>query len=244
MKKIYLAAITLITIGCVLYGTLGHHDGRLPISIGESGYSISESATLEEFNRITIDAAVLDLNVEEGTSYTLDYHGTENLVMSYRIENGELIVEQELKKSTGVFEANNATLTLTVPGDAIFEKTDIAIDVGDVRVKGLDTNSYVADIDVGDITIEDSALQNLVIDADTGDVELNDCNFENLDISSDVGDVEVESNTDLSGYSFDLRTDVGEVEVNEMESGKKYYMEGGKGTLTILGNVGDITIEY
>lgn len=239
-RTIYLAVITLITIGCVLFGVYRFTNGNFVFSIGNANYSTEESATLEAFERISVDAAVMDLIVKEGTDYSLDYHATENLVMSYHVENGKLIISQ--KKKGSMNGINNAVMTLTVPAETQLERMDIKVDVGDVNVMDLDIVNMDVDLDVGDTTIERTTLEKGVIDGDTGDVELKDSSFVNLDISSDVGDVKVHSSIDISGYSYDLKTDVGEVEVGAAEYGKKYFKDGEMGKIFIHGDVGDITV--
>lgn len=238
-KTVYLAVITLITIGCVLFG-FANGEVSFPFGIGNSNYSIEESATLEAFDRITVDAAVMDLIVKEGSTYELDYRGTKNLVMSYQVDNGALVVSQ--KKNGSMIGNNSAVLTLTVPADTQLESVDIGIDVGDIDLKGMNVNAMDADLDVGDMTIEKTVFDEIVIDSDTGDIKLNNCSFVNLDISCDVGDVKVDSGMDISEYTYDLKTDVGEVEVNAAEYGRKYYKEGEKGKIVIHGDVGDISV--
>ena len=91
-KTIYLAAITLITIGCVIYGVYGLSNKGLAFSFGNSSSNTTIGTTLESFERITVDADVMDFIVKEGSEYALDYQGTKNLVMSYRVDNGELVI--------------------------------------------------------------------------------------------------------------------------------------------------------
>ncbi len=241
-KTIYLAAITLITIGCVIYGVYGFSNRGLSFSFGSSNSNtaIEESATLESFERITVDADVMDFIVKEGSAYALDYQGTKNLVMSYRVDNGELVITQ--KKKNGMIGNNEATLILTVPADAQFAKVNLDIDVGDIDLREMNTSFLDADIDVGDVTVEKANIEQAVIESDTGDIKLKGCAFVKLDISSDVGDVEVSSSADISRYTYDLKTDVGEVEVYAGDYGRKYYQEGENGKISVRADVGDITV--
>lgn len=243
-KTIYLGVITLITIGCVLYGVNNWYGGNIGFSwsfgIGNSKYNIEESATLEAFDSITIDAAVMDLVVKEGSAYTLDYRGTKNLVMSYKVDDGKLVITQ--KKKGNMIGNNSAVMTLTVPADTQFERADIRIGVGDIDMNKQRVNTLDADIDVGDIEVESTVFDEVIIDSDTGDVDLSDCSFTRLDIVTDVGDVEVDSSIDISEYTYDLKTDVGEVEVGAEEYGRKYKQDGKNGGIVIHGDVGDITV--
>ena len=70
-RTIYLGVITLITIGCVLYGVNGWFGGnRNFFSFGNEQqyrYSIQENTTLEPFHSIAVDAVVMDMTIIEGT---------------------------------------------------------------------------------------------------------------------------------------------------------------------------------
>lgn len=239
-RTIYLAVITLITIGCVLYGVFRFSNGAGFLALGNAKYSTEESANLEAFNRIAIDAQVMDLIVKEGTDYSLDYHATENLTMAYQVNNGKLVVSQ--KKKGSMIGNNSAVLTLTVPADTQFERVDVEIDVGDVELKKVKADYIEADVDVGDITINNAVLEQGVMESDTGDIRLKDSSFVKLDISSDVGDIDVDSSIDISGYSYDLKTDVGDVEVYTSDYGKKYVKDGKNGKVYIRADVGDISV--
>lgn len=243
-KTIYLAAITLITIGCVLYGVKNWYGGNIGFSWsfgnGNPKYNIEESAALEAFDSINVDAAIMDLIIREGVDYSLEYRGTKNLVMSYKVDDGKLVITQ--KKKGNLIGNNSAVMILTVPADTQLERTDIVIDVGDIDINNLKVNTMDADIDVGDITIENTAFEDVVIDGDTGDIEMVDSSFVKLDIATDVGDVEVDSSIDISEYAYDIKTDVGEVEVGTGEYGRKYRQDGKNGEITIHGDVGDITV--
>lgn len=239
-KTIYLAAITLITIGCVIYGVYGLSNRGLAFSFGNSNSDTAIGTTLESFERITVDADVMDFIVKEGSAYALDYQGAKNLVMSYRVDNGELVITQ--KKKNGMIGNNEATLIVTVPRDAQFTSVNLDIDVGDIDLKEMKVSYLDADIDVGDVTVEKANMEQAVIESDTGDIKLKACAFVNLDISSDVGDVEVSSSADISKYTYDLKTDVGEVEVYAGDYGRKYYQEGENGKIIVRADVGDITV--
>ncbi len=238
-RTIYLAVITLITIGCILFGVYGLDSG---ISIGNPKNEIEESATLQEFKGITIDAAVMDLEVRTGTGYALDYRGTKSLEMEYRVENEELIVKQTKKKNSS--SNNGAVLVLTVPRDASFETVNIRVDVGEMELDGMTIVNCQSSVEVGEIELNNVSLGDAVIDTDTGDIKLQNCSFDSLDVSADVGDVEIHSSKNLDGFSFDIKTDVGEVEVNDEDFGKKYKESGENGMIIVKGDVGDISVDY
>ena len=243
-RTIYLGVITLITIGCVLYGVNGWFGGsRNYFSFGneqKDHYSIQENTTLESFHSIAVDAVVMDLTIVEGTDFSLDYEGTEELEMAYSVEKDELIIAQ--RKKGHLVGNNSAELILTIPTDTQLEKTDITVDVGDIDVEGVTIKTLEADSDVGDITVKNSSVNSAVLDSDTGDINVDSCSFVMLDVASDVGEIEVDSNMDISGYMLDLKTDIGEVEIGTETYGKKYFHAGKNGSITARGSVGDISV--
>lgn len=258
IKRMYLSALTLITIGCVIYGTSRIWGG---VSVGDKVTNVEESALLDKYTQLDIDMDVSDVNVVRGTEYKLDYSGTDNLEFSYKVDNGVLKITQ--KQKVIVFGNSGASLTLTVPQDAVLERADITSDVGDIRIEEMDVDTYISDADVGDTKIYRSSIKNIELESNTGDVTITECelgradiqsdvgevkvekgNFENLDIESDVGDVVIESEKSLETYGFDLETDVGNVEINNNEMGKSYDTGNSDRKIKVTGNVGDIKVTY
>ena len=261
-KSIYIGVITLITIGCVIYGVNRYFGGGFSWSagIGNNAANIEESAALDKYDRMDIDMAVADITIVEGTDYRLDYSGTDNLELSYRVDKGVLKIEQKTKRNIGV---NNATLELTVPNDAVFDKVDISSDVGDINIEGMDIDYYISDTDVGDTLINGCKINDVVLESDTGDVSITECelnkadiqtdvgeigietcSFKNLDIESEVGDIVIESDISLEDFGFDLKTDVGNVEINHKDMDKSYNTNGNAGKIEATGDVGDIIVNY
>lgn len=263
-KSIYIGVITLITIGCVIYGVNRYFGGGFSWSAGignNNAANIEESATLDKYERMDIDMSVADITIIEGTDYRLDYSGTDNLVLSYRVDKGVLKIEQKSKRK--VFGNSGATLELTVPNDAVFDKVDISSDVGDISIEGIDIDYYISDTDVGDTLINGCKINDVVLESDTGDVSITECglnkadiqtdvgeigietcSFKNLDIESEVGDIVIESDNSLEDFGFDLKTDVGNVEINHKDMDKSYITNGNAGRIEATGDVGDIIVKY
>lgn len=258
IKRMYLSALTLITIGCVIYGTSRIFGG---VSVEDKVTNVEESALLDKYTQLDIDMDVSDIDIVKGTEYRLDYSGTDNLEFSYKVDNGVLKITQ--KQKIMFFGNSGANLTLTVPQDAVFERADISPNVGDVSIEDINVDTYISDTDVGDTKIYGSSIKNIELESNTGDVaiieceigradiqsdvgevEIKKCNFENLDIESDVGDVVIESENSLDSYAFDLKTDVGTVEINYKDMDKSYNTGKSEKKIKVKGNVGDIKITY
>ena len=257
IKKIYLSVITLITIGCAIYGASRMFGG---VSVGYKAAAVEESVLLDKYTQLNIDMDVSDINITKGTEYRLDYSGTDNFEFSYRLDNGVLQIEQKQK----IVSSNSSTeLTLTVPQEALFTVANITSNVGDVIIEEMNIDTYTLDTDVGDTLIYGSRIKNIELESNTGDltviecefgiadiqcgvgeVKIERCDFENLDIKSEVGDVFIESENSLEGYAFVIKTNIGTVEINDKDMGKKYNITGGNNKLKVTGDVGDIFVKY
>lgn len=231
-KTLYLAIITLITIGCIIYRThdiFGNTSNNINIGIVNPEYTTNEDIVLDAFDSIYIDAEVMDITLNEGTSYSLTYKATDDFDMNYRIENNTLIIEQRKIKQGLSFNTSNAFMTLTVPQNTTLTKVDNTVDVGDITYDNLTSNELISNSDVGDIDIQKCTIKNITIDSDTGDVNISSSTFDNIDVQTDIGDAELENcdlkyaliNSNTGGIEFDkcsfnnleLSSDIGDINI-------------------------------
>ncbi len=245
-RTIYLFAITVVTIICIVWGTSMHVGGRFGFfHFGEESDHYTDSIELEAFDAIeVVNADVMDLEIKQGTEYRLQYRcTTEDLEPEYQVAGGKLTIQQKKRKAflSGI---NNCSVSVTIPSDSPLKTIDVNSDVGDVTLTGVTADICNGETNVGDFTAEDAEFEEMILNSDTGDVKVIDCFFSRLDVTSDVGDVKIESSRELADYYFDLETDVGEVEINGEDYGHKYKAEGGNGTLTVKSDVGDVKVKY
>ena len=248
-KTIYLAIISIVTRICVIGGTIYFMNNSQSFAAGEdiagSGTKdIKESTTLDPFTKIDIDADVLEIEVELGDDYAMDYEGTSNQTMTYKVENGKFILTAKKNKDFSAIQVTNATLKLTVPEGVVIENADIQTDVGKITLRNLEFDYCKAESDVGELKADGVKFREAILDTDTGDVLVDNSSFEKLEVSTDVGDIDVNSSTELTNYTFDLKNDVGDLEINGEEHGHKYNVKGDAGRIKLHGDVGDISVNY
>lgn len=245
-KSIYLIAIALITIGCIIAGTMIHYgDGDWSGSRKWNGRGReSELVVLDSFDKMIVDTEVADVIIKEGTEYSIQYRYTKRLEPQYKVEQGTLYLEQEKKDRFWPGIGERCTIWVTVPEGTELATFQLNSDVGETDIEGLTIQEFNVNTDVGDLTATQVVIENGIIETDTGDVTVMDCSFQNLDVQGDVGDIEIESRDDLSNYEFDVETDVGEIEINDEEYGRKYKQKGDAGRLVVRKSVGDIEIYY
>lgn len=258
-KNIYLTAITIITIICIIAGTCYHVIGwgvqflsEHPFISHMAGDDDTEAAsmnqtteTLDSFDNMELDISVSDLTVTTGDSYSISYDTNRaSLIPKYKVNQGTLTVTQ---KSThnGFWGNTRCTVRITVPESTVLNNLTADGSVGDVLFKDIQAQKSTLDFSVGDIDLENSALGDCSIDTSTGDIDVRDCTFDNMEIDTSVGDVSVSVSQDLASYDMTLDTGVGEVTVNGGSHKDHYESKGdSSNTFTIDNSTGDISVNY
>ena len=184
-----------------------------------------DSKTLEAFDQLVIDASVLGVIVERGTSYSITAkYNNSRLKPEYSLKDGRLYITQRVKRRN--FVGNNTSkVVVTVPYNTSLDKIDIDIDVGAVEMSGFD-------------------VDNANIRTDVGAVAVSKLDFKDLVIKSDVGAVAVELLEDVTKYDISAKSDVGGIQVDNASVKRRYSNEGTNGKkLRINTNVGGIEIK-
>lgn len=272
-KTVFLAILTVITILCIIGGTIYHVSGFIDnihlfdfsgVTLDHSRVTYSED--LDEFSAIDLDTSVMDITLETGDTFHLSYDCVSYLVPEVTVKKGTLFLTQPDVPHFG--GSNNAcSMTLTVPSGTVFTNADISSDVGNIRISGLQAEDADIQADVGDLTISGCTFTRSELDADVGDIDIGDTDFgkseitadvgdveitgalfTNLEISNDIGDISVDVDADLSDYQMDLSTDLGSVTLNGVGYKRSFSQKGTKDSkglrLTIENSTGDIDVTY
>lgn len=263
MKNIWMAAITIVTVCCVVVGTLFHVGGF--VSGGRFwGSTESTGSGLEAFHSVKVDADLMNVSVKEGSEFYLDCEYTDGLEPVYEVKDGILSIKQhKYRFRNWGFHNQQCSLSLTIPEGSRLESADISTALGDIDMDGIisskceiKTNAgnctikncsfddTEAGTNMGDVVINDSALRKVEADSDMGDIKVNGCTFGDLDASSALGDVKVSTSQKLGGYRMELGTDMGSVRVNGIDEGTKYHQSGDDGELELKTNMGSIKLDY
>ena len=134
-RTIYLLAITLITIGCVIYGTAGiTRNGWGIWSFGSSRADTKEEFSLDSFGTIVVDGDVMELLIEEGAEAKLSYSCTEDLEPEWWIADGELKITNKKRRNV-LGGRHSCKVVLTVPRNTNLQSIVVQTDVGDVKIE-------------------------------------------------------------------------------------------------------------
>ena len=275
-KKIYLIIISLITVFCILFGSAYHLSGYLFNDLfgfdflrndsdsennrnknGESRITYDEN--VDAFDSIRIDASVLAVTIEAGSTYHVTYDCESRLAPELKVDDGTLIIKQPDNRLPNT-QSTHCELTIAVPADITLNVLEAQTDVGDIDISVVEaeTASLQADVgsinirdcsfaftnaeaDVGAITFENCTMDDGEMSADVGEIRLTDCTFSNLELSGDLGDIIVSTDSDLTDFQIDLSVDLGEIRINNESYKKSYNQRGSSGKrLEIENEIGSI----
>ena len=123
-KNIYLIIITIITVVCIIAGSLYHiggfalglFDNLIPRSDKSLGNVCTEELSVDEFSNLVFDTTISNINVKTGDSYTVSYKCNKRLVPKIRSTGDTLTISQ----SKGANYKRNTTseITVTIPEGA------------------------------------------------------------------------------------------------------------------------------
>lgn len=254
-KNIYLTILTIVTVICIIAGSCYHIIGW-GISLAEkfnfpfwgdnakiSAGKLTESGDLplDEFTSIQADVSVMDLNIVNGTDFSIRYSANQKLIPKYKVENNVLIINQTCKMSS-IAGSKKCAVSITVPQE--LDTIDIAAAVGDIDLNGLTSSNLILKADVGDIDISDCDFGQVELDAAVGDIDFSNSSFLTMNAVNDVGDVKVDTD-DLSDYQIELNTSIGEVSVNGRGSHRNFEQDGDTNRKLVIDNsTGDIELTY
>ena len=247
-KTICLIILGVVTVGCIIYGTVYHIGGGFK-NLKRSGFIVTDDGKdggfsfhfdfdddeetndehnlnqkLQAFSKIKIDSAIMEIRIEEGNDFYISSNWNRDwLRPEVSVNNGVLNVIQKNNRKNKA-GTNNCRVTITVPADTKLGDIDIDSNVGEIKLRKLEAEDVSINLNVGEIS-------------------LRDMNFENVTIDNNVGEVSVDTDASLDDYDISLATDVGQVNYIGRSYTRCYHQNGsGKNRIKINTNVGEINV--
>lgn len=235
-KSIYTTILVILTICCIIGGTIYHvfgwlsHSSLMPWNWGSSyekldGNRETYESQLDAFSTVKIDGSVFDITIESGDGYYISYDCVSYLVPEIRQSSSDKtleIIQPRVPHFNAGIHNNNCEMTLTVPSDCKLEHVTILGDVGDINMK-------------------DISGANLSIESAVGDAKITHCNFDFSDVSMDVGELEAENSflgvctadSDVGDMTFsscdftslEADSDVGDIEIGLQKDISHYEVD-------------------
>lgn len=154
-KNIYLIIITIITVICIIAGSLYHiggfalglFDNLIPRSDKSLGNVCTEELSVDEFSNLVFDTTISNINVKTGDSYMVSYKCNKRLVPKIKSSGDTLTISQ----SNGANYKRNTTseITVTIPEGAALNKFSLDTGVGEVNLNSLTAADAEFDTGIG-----------------------------------------------------------------------------------------------
>lgn len=280
MKKVSIVAFVCLVVGAI--GTLLFSDNVF------SFHSEEEVSETKQFDGVNIRSIVTNMDVgdinikeSENNNIRVNIHGKLSKVkaddLEFNVEEKadtlRITIDQKDSfkfslSSLVNFNLGSIDLDIELP-DKVFEKVEVATNVGDININEVRANELLITSDVGETIVNQIAVQQASVKSNVGDIEISEATgafdietdtgevelhmievTQDISIESDVGDIEVTFSQQPENLIVDLKSDVGNVHVEglqgvKQDSGKAFYAEIGKGgpTLKVKTDVGEITVE-
>ena len=211
IKLWLIVAISLILIGCMLFGGAMAMLGWDIKKLSTAKYETNEYEIKEEYESISIDTKSADIVFakSQGEKTTIVFHEQKKMRHSVKVNDKTLSIELvdtrkwyehiginfSVPKITvylpageyGALSVKASTGDIEIPSDFRFEDIDISQSTGDVTCYSSASGDIKIKTSTGDIRIENISAESLDLSVSTGDVTL-------LGVSCD-GDVKIKLST-------------------------------------------------
>lgn len=190
---------------------------------GEQGYV--DALGLEAFSKVTVEASISDIILEEGTEYalTMDWY-LNSADLKYKNENGTLKIWDA--RTGGGKNQQGGTIRITVPEGAVLDWADLKTGLGDVTVRACAvSNGLTGYTGLGSVDV-------------SGSIE------GEIDLESGMGDIAAKLDASAEDYQMDLEAGMGTVKVDGEKYGDDYETNEGRHELDCSTGMGDITVSF
>ena len=223
-KTVYLTILSLVTVFCIIIGSIYHISGWIGFGLGNIFNFISDdnssssrrnnitySEDIDEFDSIKIDADAMNINIKEGNAFHLEYNDPESRKPSFKVSGNTLDIKQPSARGWLRNHINyKCDLTITIPSGTVLENSDIVTDVGDININNTECKDFKAESDVGNIIIKSCTFEYSEIDSDVGDIETSLSDLGRTNIETDTGNIDI---TTCGFNDMEIYNDVGNVKL-------------------------------
>jgi len=224
-KTIYLTVLSLVTVFCIIIGSIYHISGWIGFGLdnvfnfitGDTDSSLSRrnrvtySENINKFNKIKIDTDAMNINIKEGDVFHLEYNCLENREPQFEVSGNTLDIKQPSARGWLRNHFNyKCDMTITIPSGTVMDSADITTDVGSLNINNTECKDFNAETDVGNIGIKSCTFEYSEINSDVGNIEISSSELGKTNIETDTGDIDI---TKCGFKDIDIYNDVGNVEL-------------------------------
>ena len=201
-KNIYLIILTLVTIGCIIYGIVKHTSGARHWFSSDEDYKKTDEMTVlnfKTFDDIMLNVAIGDLRIVYGDAYQVEYNYPEKLKPEVKVREGVLTIDQKQGNGGVNFGFGNLgtlgdmdyDLVITIPKDTKIGDVNLSMDMGNIQMDDICMEDLTIDADMGNIEANQISFAKMDIDADMGNIEMNEVAFDRGECDADMGSIEL-----------------------------------------------------
>lgn len=245
MRKAYLSILWIITVICIIGGTIYHVGGLVQfagnnildyvtgggIKKEQAGPVVSGEYDLAVENdrvAIDVDGSYLDFTLQKGDSWGASYSSVEWLKPEMDVTEADGVTKFTFTqpdisvKNLNKYYNLNSSLTITVPENVSFTDLNITLNLGDLDMTDVKADQVELNLDLGDLDVENCNVGTFTSNMDMGDTTIKKTEFKNADINASMGDIEV---TDSEFKDMKLTADMGEITVKSAVSLDDYRID-------------------
>ena len=255
-KKLLTVAGLMIIAGLVLMVSSGLNGASRRVVIGGNNGASDEkkkgTVEIAEFDELTIDAGDVDVYLEEGDHYGLEYYAREVATPEVVQDGKKLSIKEPKKQPVTVYffqfdinlKEQSSYYKITVPKDIAPIKVDIKKTDDLVNINGVDIDGKVAS-STDDIFISDCTSSNLSVKASTDNVTLNNVKLGTADIQAG-DDINISVSGKQADYALDLNTSChDDIMVNGARYEGEYKAENTSGkSIMAKSSTGEVSITF
>ena len=249
-KNIYLAILTVITVGAIILGSFIHIGGFRFGGWGigdDSAYRISyrsslteEETKLESFQAVEVTAEASHVVLERGDSWCLTSKADKNDEVTYEIEDGILKVNERRKRLFRFFpffrNPKSGILTITVPKDMDLTKADFRLDMGNITVRDMTVDQINVHAEMGGVNVSGCVAKDATLDTEMGSVHVQDSELTDAFLKTEMGSIKAETvdfttmraDTEMGSVDITLKSPVKELDLELSTQMGSVHLDGEK----------------
>lgn len=216
-RKGYMFLMVVFCLGAICGGIYKNVLKDKNIKFAEF-YSSEETVKDEyEFNyddidSIKIDSDIADIEIKEGSDFTVKYKFTEGYEPDVKLDGNVLSIKQRNPKAT-INGAIESEITITVPKKAKISIIDVQVALGSVKLDEITAEKIDIDASLGEVQIKNADSNKITIDASLGNVEVSG-SYDELDVDASLGNINVNTDKPENKVDLNLNADLGSIQVN------------------------------
>ena len=217
----YMTFLTVITVCCVILGSLAHLAGALfwrfgfqPAGMGQG--VVGGSDTLAGYAGLDLDMDIGSLKAVKGSEFMIEFENyPQGMEPTWEMKGDTLVVSQKSGMNWGKNADFNhkGGVKLTIP-EGSTPDMDIHLAMGGLEISDLAFGSMVIDLDMGACTLTDCSMSGCTVDADMGSCTFTDCSMFGCDMDADMGEITLK-NCSFTDGTFDA--DMGNIKLIDAE---------------------------